>query len=187
MNPPSQFNTREPSEGAYEALLRRLDLDRDRAWEKLEEIRQRLIKLFAKHGCTEPDTLADETINRCATRIGEGTVIKSEPIAYFLGIARHVRHQHIRKLSQPFDPPPTIDVEELERETECLRKCSQLHSEQYEFVAKYLLADEQGRLQMARQMAVSIKGLRTRIHRLREELRECRRKCLRKFEESKII
>ena len=45
-----------------EALLKFLDPDRERAGERYETVRSRLIRLFEWRGCSSPEDLADEEI-----------------------------------------------------------------------------------------------------------------------------
>ena len=52
-------------------MLAWLDSDRERAGQKYEEIRCGLIKIFVCQGCTDPEGLADETINRVIRKIPE--------------------------------------------------------------------------------------------------------------------
>ncbi|HKU75807.1 MAG TPA: hypothetical protein VJR02_17995 [Pyrinomonadaceae bacterium] len=183
--PPNQQN--DETKNPLNALLLLFDPDREIAGLTYERVRQELIAFFAKHGCVDPEALTDETLTRAASQVVKGTIVKAEPITYVRGIARHVKYRYFKQLSRPFSPPPLPDIEEVERETECLRKCAGLHAEAYEFVSSYVLADEQARLRMAKRLGISIDGLRSRIHRYREELRNCRRKCLKEQEESKII
>ena len=74
-----------------EALLAFLDPDRDRAGEKYQQIRQRLVKMFECRGLTPPEEPADETMDRVARRLAEGEHVRAgEPMAYFHGVARNV-------------------------------------------------------------------------------------------------
>ena len=57
------------SQEAFDRLLAWLNPNRALAGEKYEEIRRRLIKIFTCRGCTCPEVLADETINRVARKV----------------------------------------------------------------------------------------------------------------------
>ena len=50
------------NQNAFDNLLEWLDADRDRAAEKYEAIRLRLIKIFLCRGCSEAEELSDETV-----------------------------------------------------------------------------------------------------------------------------
>ena len=53
----------------FDELLSWLDTDPDRAGEKYEAIRHRLITIFLNRQCYEAEDLADETINRVAKKV----------------------------------------------------------------------------------------------------------------------
>src|SRR5689334_18556794 len=56
------------SQEAFDALLDWLDSDREQAGIKYEDIRGRLVMMFAARGCVDAEDLADETINRVTQR-----------------------------------------------------------------------------------------------------------------------
>ncbi|HUK90604.1 MAG TPA: hypothetical protein VLZ81_09415, partial [Blastocatellia bacterium] len=57
---------------AFDLLLRWLDPDdRDRAGQRYEEIRQSIIRNFARRGSPVAEELADEVMNRVAKRLPE--------------------------------------------------------------------------------------------------------------------
>ena len=72
---------------AFDGLLALLGSDRDQAAARYLEIRRNLVRLFEWRGCSTPEEYADETINRCARKIGDGEVIR-DPGTYCVGIAR---------------------------------------------------------------------------------------------------
>ncbi len=55
----------------FDALLRRLDADRNRAGEKYEEVRWKLVRFFQWNSCLAAEELVDETLNRVAERLAE--------------------------------------------------------------------------------------------------------------------
>src|ERR1044071_2332912 len=59
------------SQEDFDALLDWLDPDPNKAEIKYEDIRKRLVKIFAGRGCAEAEDLADETINRVTSRLHE--------------------------------------------------------------------------------------------------------------------
>ena len=69
---------------AFEQLLSVLDADRDRAGERYEVIRRKLLKFFEWRGCQRPDELADQTIDRvlealaASGLVGEGGTVVFE-------------------------------------------------------------------------------------------------------------
>src|SRR5215216_3042901 len=77
------------NEGALNKLLALLDSDPERAGEKYEKIRRKLITFFECRGCASPADQADETIDRVTRRVDEGQPITAEDIPrYFYGVAR---------------------------------------------------------------------------------------------------
>jgi hypothetical protein len=60
------------TQAAFDGFLVTLDTDRDKAGEKYEYIRLKLLKYFQWCGSDVPDIDADETINRVTRRIYEG-------------------------------------------------------------------------------------------------------------------
>lgn len=53
----------------FSGLLEFLSPDADEAAKKYEEIRERLIKYFYFRGCFDPESLADEAINRITVKL----------------------------------------------------------------------------------------------------------------------
>ena len=53
---------------AFERLLDSLDANRERAGEKYENVRRKLIEFFEARGSNSPADRADQTINRVARR-----------------------------------------------------------------------------------------------------------------------
>src|SRR5438132_6489695 len=77
------------TQDAFDRFLDSLDADRERAGEKYELLRLKLIKFFEWHDALEPEELADETVNRVARKIYEGEVIENLN-AYIFGAARQL-------------------------------------------------------------------------------------------------
>jgi hypothetical protein len=108
---------------AFDSLLAWLDPERERAGEKYEVIRARLIKVFAYRGCHTPEELADETINRVTRKID--TVAESydgDPALYFYGVAQMIHLEYLRRKTEP-QPPPASHPEDSEQEYQCLDEC----------------------------------------------------------------
>jgi hypothetical protein len=89
---------RELTKDSFDRLLVWLDQDRERAADRYEEIRIRLIKLFETRGCANCEDLTDDTIDRVARRVHEiaGTY-EGNPALYFHGVARMVYLEYLRK------------------------------------------------------------------------------------------
>src|SRR5215211_7438779 len=112
-----------PSQETFEKLLNWLDPDRNKAGEKYEKIRHRLIRIFTSRGCSDTEDLADETINVVASKIDwliEN--YKGEPALFFYGVAKNIYHEKFKKKPPPPLPPPP-DVRQVEHECSCLEDC----------------------------------------------------------------
>ena len=169
----------------FSDLLTWLNPDRERAGQRYEEIRRRLIKIFAHYGCWEAEDLADETLRRVELKvkdIAQGWV--NDPALYFYAVARNVRHEYLRPKPPPPPPPPAPDVEQAEREDSCLEHCMKrlLTTDERSLVLQYYQG--QGRvkidyrLELGQRHGLGPNALRLRIHRLVKRLRPCIIDCL---------
>src|SRR5262245_11653899 len=86
---------------AFERMLAELHPDSERAGEQYEKIRQKLVSLFEWRGCAHAEECADETFNRVAQKICEGTSIwADDPYSYFHGVALNVLREYWRSVEQ---------------------------------------------------------------------------------------
>ncbi len=172
----------DPNQQEFDALLRWLGETPEEAGRAYEVIRRRLIALFVGRGATEPEDLADETINRVARAVQkEGFVREGAPIRYFYGVAKMVHLESLRR--HPVPEHPFHDTDEIEGEYQCLEQCIEhLPDRSRELVLEYY--QEQGRArfayraQMAIRLDVPVSTLRVQAHRIRGLLRECITECL---------
>ena len=177
---------------AFDGLLSSLGPDRDLAAGRYLEIRRNLVRLFEWRGCPAPDEYADETINRCAKKIGEGQEIQ-EIATYCIGIARVVllemsrdRARTARPLDEAPEPqsPPSEPESDSEFREECLRRClAELSPENRELILNYYQGDKghkiKNRKGLTRLLGIPSSTLRMRALRLREKLQLCSENCLR--------
>jgi len=169
----------------FDRLLHWLDADVEAAGREYETIRQRLIKIFARRGCSEAEDLADETINRVTAKLE--TIIddyEGSPRFYFYRVAQLV---HMEYLKRPRPPEVSCDLsafsEEKEREYECLDSClERLSPDQRELVLQYYQKDKrakiEGRQRLAERLGIAVNALRIRAHRIRARLQQCLNECL---------
>jgi DNA-directed RNA polymerase specialized sigma24 family protein len=164
----------------FNQLLTWLNPDREQAAQRYEEIRRRLIKIFAHYDCCEAEELADETLRRVELKVSDiAQDWVNDPALYFYGVARNVRHEYLRPKRAPLPPPPAPDVEQAEREDTCLEQCMErlLTSDERSLVLQY--HQGQGRTKidnrekLGRQHGLGQNALRIRIHRLLKKLRPC--------------
>lgn len=172
---------------SFDALLAWLDPNREQAGKRYEEIRVRLIKIFACRGCYEPEDLADETINRVIKRLAEiESSYSGDPARYFYGVANKVHLEYLRRRpAQPLPPLPDQQerAEDTEREYECLDRCIQkLHPDNRLLVLHYYQEEKRAKIdhrrQLAEQLGIALNALRIRAHRIRAALQECVQTCL---------
>jgi DNA-directed RNA polymerase specialized sigma24 family protein len=189
------------SQDAFDALLARLDGDRERAAEQYEHIRRGLITFFECRGSPSAEDHADATINRAARRLIEGQEIHVEnPASYFYGIARNVLKEwwdvaarqpaqldDARHVPVAFDPQRRDD--ELrqrrihERRLECLEHCLQeLTDDHRQLIAGYYQGETSAKIanrkHLAERLSIPLNALRIRALRIRERLEKCVAACL---------
>jgi DNA-directed RNA polymerase specialized sigma24 family protein len=176
---------------AFDGLLASLGPDRDLAADRYLEIRRNLVRLFEWRGCTTPDDYADETINRCAKKIGEGEEIR-DVATYCIGIARMLLREMTRDHAQQARPldegpepqgPPHEPETDSEDRVECLRRClGQLSAENRDLILNYYLGDKgekiKNRQGLTQLFGLRASTLRMRALRLRESLQQCSENCL---------
>jgi len=179
---------------AFDGLLAALGPDRDLAANRYLELRRNIVRLFEWRGCSTPDDYADETINRCAKKIGDGEEIR-DVATYCVGIARmllrEMRRDRARE-ARPLDEAPEPRAAPLEpsgdpeRRLECLRRClSQLQPENRDLILHYYQGDKgekiKNRKGLARIFGLPASTLRMRALRVRERLQLCAENCLQRL------
>ncbi len=171
------------------------------AAQKYELMRNRLISFFEYQGCPIADDLTDDTFNRVARKINEGTEIQPTTLAaYFIGVARHVFQEYlqgIKKRETPIDlddfamhPAENPDalqqfsLERLERERmlDCLDSCIQkLAENDRKLIVTYYQGEAglkiESRKYLANRFQLTLSNLRTRVFRIRERLERCVEEC----------
>lgn len=181
------------TQAAFDQLLLLLDQDKQQAGQKYEQIRRSLIFFFRSRGSLTSEDLTDETIDRGARRISEGVeVYASDPFLYFYGIALRVLQEQHRQISPRLPPPEPLNHEEYERKLQCMEEClANLDAKTRDWLTQYAQGDYRARTekrkQMAKRMGVSLNILRIRVHRIREQLEQCVKKCLEKSESARIF
>jgi DNA-directed RNA polymerase specialized sigma24 family protein len=170
---------------AFARLLGRLGPDAESAGLAYESLRRALVGFFTWRGAATPEECADETLDRLALRLGEGTEVQDVP-RFARGIARLVLLEHWRRPdaqrvpieegapAPPSSPPaPSDDVMHA-----CLDRClGALPAEARDLILGYYVAEGRGRIdsrkRMAQTMGLSETALRNRAQRLRDRLERC--------------
>ena len=104
MSPAKKLHVLEQDE--FDQLLSWLDPDPQRAGLAYERIRWRLVAILASRGCTSPEELADETIDRVARRVVDiRDAYVGDQAIYFLGVMNNVHHEYLKQPMMPRSPP----------------------------------------------------------------------------------
>jgi DNA-directed RNA polymerase specialized sigma24 family protein len=185
----SEIKDRSVSREAFDQMLAWLDSDRERAGKRYEEIRCGLIKIFVCQGCSDPEGLADETIDRVIHKVPEiAPNYAGNPALYFSGVARYILLEYKNRIAQlrllPAAPPKQIgEDEDIEREYECLDLCiERLTPANRELIMEYYREEKramiENRKRLAESMGVTLNALRVRADRVRNSLEKCVANCL---------
>ena len=176
----------------FDGLLRSLDSDRERAGEKYEALRHRLLRLFEWRGIPTPDDYADEVLNRVARKVWEGVEIQN--VNHFVGgVARRVfleileeREREQKALNKLPEPIVVVEINdwEIDSRVTCFRSClNELPEKARRLIIDYYHEGERRRIEQRKALADKLKiplnALRIRAHRLRSQLDKCIVNCLR--------
>lgn len=180
----------------FEALLGWLSEDREKAGSDYNEIRDGLIRFFRYRGCSDTQTLTDETVNRVAEKIptfDESTNIKK--ISIFYGFALNVfreylrteerRNERLKEFSSKQKHFQETGDEPGQEKIECLYKClAKLSAEEREIFLEYYGQNKEKKSAARKQIAVRLQcemnTLQVRIFRLRGVLAKCIENCMKK-------
>ena len=176
---------------SFDGLLALLGPDRDVAADRYLEIRRNLVRLFEWRGCSTPEEYADETINRCARKIGDGEVIRDVG-TYCVGIARMLllemgRDRAMQSPSLDEAPEPQAVVHQpdhdRDRREECLRVClGHLPPDHRQLILTYYQGDKRDKIKnrngLTQTLGISPGTLRMRALRLRASLQLCAENCV---------
>ena len=165
---------------AFDRMLVWLNPDREKAAQKYEAIRRRLVEIFASRRFPDAERLADDTIDRVILKVPqveEGWV--GDPAYYFLGVAKKIVLEASKPTPFVVQPPPPPEPEELEREDRCLERClGLLPQDDSEMVLEYVSGDKHRRQEQARKLDISANALRIRVCHIKKIIRPCVESCL---------
>jgi DNA-directed RNA polymerase specialized sigma24 family protein len=182
------------SRESLDLLLATLDPVRERAGERYEGIRSRLVRFFLCRGLAQPEELADDTIDRVCRRLVEGEEIRAVDVArYFLGVARNVAREawdldQRRRASGATQEMARRSLAAADEPDQgalaCLEQCLEtLPPEARDLVLRYYDSEPSTKVErrraLASQLGIAPNALRIRLHRLRAQLERCIRRCLR--------
>jgi DNA-directed RNA polymerase specialized sigma24 family protein len=181
------------TQAAFDGFLATLDRDREKAGEKYEYIRLKLLKYFQWCGSNAPDIDADETLNRVTRRIYEGQDVFNLT-GYIYGVAKlvHTESQKRRNQMRLLDEETFIELSSTGVEVEpanyqeCLERClGRLSEEDREVITEYYRYKKtekiDGRKRLAARLGVSLNTLRVKMHRQRLNLETCVERCFARY------
>jgi DNA-directed RNA polymerase specialized sigma24 family protein len=172
-------NIKELSRDNLDGLLYWLDPDREQAGTVYEKIRWRLIAILASRGCSIPEELADETIDRVARRVADiQSGYTGDKAIYFLGVMNNVHHEYLRRPPLPRLVQPSPDSDAKETVHSCLDSClDKLAPHSRQLIERYYAENKRAKIDLrkliARELGISPTTLRLRALRIREKLQKC--------------
>jgi len=198
--PPTTRTRWSLTQQAFDALLQRLDPDREKAGAKFEALRHKLLQFFSYETCSLPDHWADETLDRVAKRLSEGSLVEDLNV-FTRGVARMVlrearlaetRTNNLKHLPV-LDTALNEDAAEnaAENDEACLEDClSKLPTATQHLVQNYYLGSTASRIAarkaIAERMGITMEALRSRALRARRQLEICLQDCRKKHKTSGI-
>lgn len=164
---------------AFDKLLAWLDPDRDKAGERYEKIRLRLIRIFACRGCWDAEDLADQTVNVVIGKIDwliENYV--GDQSLYFYAVAKRIYLDHLKKKPPPNVPPPEPPAEEVDRMCNLLEECLQeLPAADRNVALEYQQGEKQVKIRnrqaLAERLKISRNALRIKVYHIHSRLKKC--------------
>jgi len=178
----------------FDALLERFAPDRNVAGARYVELRERLLTVFIRRGCANPQELADETMDRVARKLADLAIATGDdprPLVFGVAwnVARESFHNKRRVVPLPDDWDPPSQEQDLGFEdqcragAECLDVCLlQLDDSERTLILCYFRGEKRakisGRLGLARDLGITTNPLRLRVHRITQSLRPCVFECL---------
>jgi RNA polymerase sigma factor (sigma-70 family) len=193
---PASVKRPDLTQESFDALLAFLDCDRERAGEKYEMIRHKLMTFFERRGCWASTEMVDETINRVAGKLRRNEQVRVEDASpYFYGFARNILKEYWRETVKELHitncllvskfgaegPGEAYDREselwEREQLLECLESCLQeLPAPCRELIIQYYLGLDGSNLRnrkvLAARLGITVNTLRIRAYRIRKKLKE---------------
>ncbi|MCP5113213.1 MAG: hypothetical protein GY953_20470 [bacterium] len=152
---------------------------------RYEEVRRRLVRLFAVRGSAMPEVLADRTFDRAMAKLD--TLNWKEvrnPALYVCGVGRNIFLESLRERPPVEIPPAVENPEENERSLHCLDQCMEkrLEPEERTLILEYYRGEKKTKIEHRREIArrhnLSLNALRIECCRIRRRIRGCVNDCL---------
>jgi hypothetical protein len=186
----------EPPPEAWEKFLNLLDENPDKAGDQYEKIRGRLLTFFECRRCQAAERLADISINRVIKRYFEGEVITTL-MGYICGVAKIVfleylaeqRNEKVVRDEFTRAGEGVVEPDFGGDEPDILQKCfdgcmTGLEADDRAFIKRYYEESRREKITnrkfMAEELNVSQNAVVLRAYHLRQGLKRCIAKCLKK-------
>ena len=160
---------------------------------RFEELRSRLIRIFARRGCAIPEDLADETVSRVLAKLPEIVpTYEGDPVRFFHAVARNVYLEYTRRprtvpLEEDLDwrDPRGGETSSSEAKYECLESCmGTLGRDDRWIIGEYYRhrkgAKIDNRKELATHLGIGMNALRIKAYRIRRRLQDCVFACMKK-------
>lgn len=174
---------------SFDRLLHWLHPNAEEAGKSYVKIRSDLIKKFSSHGCSQPDRLADITIDRVAKKLAEiAETYKGDREPYFHRVGYYVLLEsfpkHVDEVELADDLPlPAPEEENIEAVFACLEKCIEHLPPRKQYLIRNYYRGEKGtkirqRKELASTYNLELSALRIQALRIRQDLKNCIVECL---------
>ncbi|MFY9553473.1 MAG: sigma factor [Blastocatellia bacterium] len=163
----------------FEEFLARLEPEIPSTVGQYHRLRIKLIKFFEWRYCRDREGLTDETISRLLKHIREGEQI-GKPWGYLYAIATNVYREYMRKAARLVEIKDDLELPMLDSDgfVECAKLCFGKLSDDKRLLLAQYYSEDVSREELARQAGASLAGMRTKIHRLKAELKKCYQECI---------
>jgi len=172
----------------FARFLESLSTDPEEAGRRYTGLLKKLIGFFGTKGLSDPESAADETIDRAVTKINAGAVVPDME-RYCIGIARNLAKEKLRRLRREhtafhkfIEAINNYSPEPVDRIYNLLKPCFEhLSVEEQQLLAEYCYKSQgqaraEQRRQLAETMQVTVLALRIKVTRLRNKLTDCVKK-----------
>lgn len=196
MTNPHANNSQRPavvSPAAFARFLEILAADSEEAGRLYARLHKKLSGFFALRGLSDPESAADETLERAIIKIEEGATVP-DVNHYCAGIARNIAKERLRRMQRETsafskfleDTAQGVD-DRVDRVMHVLKPCfEQLAGEDQRLLESYCgvlkgRARAEHRRRLAESMSTTVLALRMRVTRLRSTLTDCVRERLKQI------
>ncbi len=175
------------SKDLFNKLLNWLDEDPEKAGNKYQKIREKLIRVFISRGFSDAEDLTDEVFDRVTSKIESITpTYIGETSYYFYGVASKIMLEAKRRKETSLNEEILKSQDETNNsdpKIECLETClNKLLPDQKLLILNYYKFEKREktdiRLNLAEKLKLSPNSLRVQVYRIKAKLKGCIEKCI---------